>query len=235
MANISATTTIDTIIKDFQHITGRGDGDYYRLFQMVVRALQDIYQFHAMRVVQRKEYNLADLTNGVLPYPQDCIGVIGIEYNRSNRLYPASHKLDIIYGENASGSVSYVAERDDSYVSNYGKTGGRNLYYYTDDKANRRLIFDAVADEKIWLKYVSTGIDADLAEDTVVPKAYVEFIENYIMYKEASLHRRGNKNAAMFYWEEYKKAARRLKTFQGPSLEELKDAIYDGYSQGPKR
>ena len=249
MSNISATTTIDTIIKDFQHISGRTEAksnEYNKLLTLCVRALQDIRQFHASTVVSTKEYNLNNLTNGVLAYPSDCLGIIGVFYNEGDALFPARQRDDIIYTTGDSGSVSSVEDINDYYTNvdyyanhyrvytNYGAAGGRNRFYYTDDKESRRLIFDATADEDIWLKYVSTGVDGTLGEDTIVPKEYVETIEAYMQWQEALKDIRLIKFAET-YRRAYKQAARRLRAFQSPTIEEWKDVLYSTFKQGVKR
>lgn len=249
MSNISATTTLDGIVKDFQHISGREDRDYWRLFHLAVRGLMDLKKFHATRVVTTKEYNLSNLTNGVLHYPSDCIGVVDVFYDRGNTLFSVTQRNDIVYHQDDGGSVSDVDEiydfaywnEENGYyypstgLPGYGVTGGKNEYYVYDDKENRRLIFDRTADEKVWLRYVSTGISQSLAEDTVVPVEYQELIEAYMLWQESLKHKDMNKNLVQLYWKNYKTESRRLKAFQAPTIDEWRDVIYDTFKQTPKR
>ncbi len=234
MANISATTTLDSIVKDIQELSEESFGNrgYYRMLSLASRALLDINKFYATRVVTRKQYNLSDLTNGVLPYPDDCIAVVGVFYNEGNTLFPVTHRKDLIF-EEEGGSVSATYEILDNYSANYAQPGAINKYYVYDDVDGRRLIFDKTDDEKVWLKYISTGIDSELGQDTIVPEIYRETIENYVMWKDLMF--RGQVNAALAYKEEYKMAAKKLKAIQLPSLEEFKDAVYSTISQGPRR
>ncbi len=240
MANISATTTLDSIVKDIQELSEESFGNrgYYRMLSLASRALLDINKFYATRVVTRKQYNLSDLTNGVLPYPDDCIAVVGVFYNEGNTLFPVTHRKDIIYGVNSpyynlDDATDYTKEISDNYSANYAQPGAVNKYYVYDDVDGRRLIFDKTDDEKVWLKYISTGIDSELGQDTIVPEIYRETIENYVMWKDLMF--RGQVNAALAYKEEYKMAAKKLKAIQLPSLEEFKDAVYSTISQGPRR
>jgi hypothetical protein len=255
MANISATATIDSIIKDLQHISKRdfeGEGyGYNRLLTLVIRAIKDIRKFHAPSVVTQKQYNLSNLINGVLSYPDDCIGVVGVFYEEGGTLFPASERNDIVWEDvDEDGSVSSVTSVNDNYIgtdfynnyyftlTNYDRAGGRNRYYYTDDKENRRLIFDATADVKIFLKYVSTGIDATLATDSVVPEEYVETIEAYVLWQEALKRGSFDKRflqSVRLYKNAYNEATRRLKAFQSPTIEQWKDMLYQTFKQGVKR
>jgi len=232
---MNATLTLHSIVKDFQHVTGRSDDEYYRLLNLAARGLRDVRKFHATRVVKTKEYNLSNLTNGVLHYPENCIGIVDVFYNRSNRLFPARQRDDIVYHLNESGSVSDVESpiANDIYTAKYNVPGGLNQYNYTDDKENRRLIFDNVNDEKIWLKYVSTGIT--LGENTIVPEEYQEIIEAYILWQEALKHRNFSLNRVRPYKQAYNQAAKRLEAFQSPTLNEWKDIIYSTFKQTAKR
>lgn len=233
---MNATTTLHSIVKDFQYITGRGDEDYFRLLHMAARALKDVRKFHATRVVTTAESNLSNLTNGVWHYPSDCIGVVDVFYDRGNTLFPAGQRNDIVYHTNDSGSVSDVDDITDYTYWNggYGVSGGRNQYYFYDDKENRRLIFESNNDEKIWVRYVSTGIGS-LGENTIVPEEYQEIIEAYILWQEALKHHNYSKNTVGLYKQAYNQASKRLKAFQSPTLNEWMDVIYSTFRQTPKR
>jgi hypothetical protein len=246
---MNATTTLHSIVKEFQHLTGRDDNDYYRLLRLASRALVDLRKFHLPKVVVTKEYNLKNLTNGVLHYPDNCIAVVDIYYDRGNTLFPVTKRNDIVYHQNESGSVSDVDEiydygywgKENGYyyptanLLGYGVSGGKNEYYLYDDKENRRIIFDRTIDEKIWVRFVSTGIDNSTAENTIIPIEYQELIEAYILWQEALKHRNTNRNLVRLYKQNYNQESRRLKAFQAPSIEEWKDVIYSTFKQTPKR
>jgi hypothetical protein len=243
----SGTITLYQIIKDYQHITGRGDKDYYRFLNMSVMCLRDLNMFAVDRVKTYK-INTADLSNdlGIIPYPSDCIGVYGVFYNNGGKLYPVTNRQDMIYTTThyLSGSVSTSVQDEDvgegvdldsDADDGFATRGGKNDYYYYNDTNERRLIINGVGDVTLWIQYVSSEIDTSKGEQTVLPVFYEEPIHNYLAWKESLFHKRGQINRANLYYTEYKKAKKKIKVFQSPTLEELKDGIYSVWRRTPKR
>jgi len=233
------TVTLYQIIKDYQHITGRNDRDYYRLLNMSVMCLRDLNMFAVDRVKTYK-VNTSEITNelGIISYPSDCIGVYGVFYNYGGKLYPVTNRQDMIYTDSYGVFDSDIGEGvdlDSDGYNGFATRGGKNDYYYYDDTNQRRLVINGVGDVTLWIQYVSSEIDSSKGEQTVLPVFYEEAIHNYLAWKEALLHKQGQINRANLYYTEYKKAKKKIKVFQSPTLEEYRDAIYSVWRRTPKR
>jgi hypothetical protein len=236
---ISALTTLDKVVKTLQYNTGMGDRNYGKLLGVVGRGLTELRMFHDPKVIEISEANLSDFTNGVMPYPDDCVKVIDVFYAENGQLVPLGRNNKLVY-KNASefplpltNEIDGVTEVNDKFSGKYAITGGRSKYYYKDDPTGRRLIFEHTSDEDIWVYYVGTGIDSSLGEETLIPQIYQNYLEYYTLGKLAALT---NKKAdAEFYDRKTAKEAAKIKYFRLPSFEEIKDAIYSTFSQAPKR
>jgi hypothetical protein len=232
MAKTSALITLHQVVKSLQLYGDLSGEDYFKLLGLVGRGLNRLNMLHDPSVISVYEENLSNLTNGVLGYPQDCIKVIDVYFKEEGQLKPLVRRKDIAYNT-SDGTVTEVYEINDQYDGKFALTGGKSEYYYKDDVSNRRLIFDVTADEDIWVWYVGTGIDSSLGEDTMVPVLYQPFLERYVLYENSILKNR--KQDAEFYEQKMNTSIKEIKYFRLPSLNEIKDAIYSTYSQGPKR
>jgi hypothetical protein len=239
MAKTSALITLHQVVKSLQLYGDLSGEDYFKLLGLVGRGLNRLNMLHDPSVISVYEENLSNLTNGVLGYPQDCIKVIDVYFKEEGQLKPLVRRKDIAYKDGYAFPLPYtrgvdsVDEINDQYDGKFALTGGKSEYYYKDDVSNRRLIFDVTADEDIWVWYVGTGIDSSLGEDTMVPVLYQPFLERYVLYENSILKNR--KQDAEFYEQKMNTSIKEIKYFRLPSLNEIKDAIYSTYSQGPKR
>ena len=231
--------TIDSVVKNLQWYTGREGKDYLKLLGLVSRGISEIKKMGDANAIERAETNLSDLTNGVWPYPKDALKVVDVYYNEANRLFPIPERKDVVFKDTYDfplpyyKTVSDVREIKDEYTRNFSIPGGRCKYYYTDDKENRRLIFDKTADEYLWMFYVGTGVDESLGEDTMIPSNYQPVLEQFVLWKLASLENR--KEDSKFHQMEYNTEIKKMKYFNFSSLEKIKNEIYQTYSQGPSR
>lgn len=239
MANTSALITLHSVVKNLQNYTEMGDKMYLKLLGMAGRGVRQINMFHDSKIVEVDQSNLSELTNGVYPYPEDCLKIIDVFYSGDGRLIPMSRRRDLVYKDTHNlplpytKSVESVDERKDTYRGKFAVGGGRNKYYYKDDAKGRRVIFDMVMDQDFWVYYVSTGVDSSLGEQTLIPAFYQDYLEFFILAKLAAL--RNNKRDAEFYERRAIRESTRIKYFRLPALNEIMDAVYETIYQGPKR
>jgi hypothetical protein len=247
MSETSGTITLYQVIKDFQHISGRGERDYYRLLNMATMCLRDLNMFTVDRVKTYK-VNTAQIGNdlGIIPYPDDCLGVYGVFMNDGGTLYPLVERDDMIYtlSENISGSISTSYQNEDigegvtldsGQDNGFATRGAKSPFYFHDDTNKRRLIINGTGDVQLWIQYVSSGIDKDKGEQTVVPAYYEEAIHNYLLWKESYIHMGGDIRKKEAYFREYKKSIKKIRSFEAPTLQEYKDALYSVWRRTPKR
>lgn len=232
MADTSALITLHQVVKELQHLTRKGDRDYYRILGLVGRGLTKINLLHDPKLVAIDETNLSDLTDGVYSYPSSALKIVDVFYAEHGKLVPIVRRRDIVR-KTSGGTVSSVAEIVDKYGGKFHIPGGRCKYYYKDEVKDRRLIFDATADEDIWVYYVSTGIDQDNGEETLIPVLYQDYLEYWVLHKLMALE--GNMNRATYYERLATDQAKIIKYSRLPSLNEIKDAIYETTHQGVKR
>lgn len=232
MADISALITLHQVTKEIQHLTRKGDREYIRILGLVGRGLTKINLLHDPKLVSIDETNLSDLTGGVYSYPSSAIRIVDIFYAEHGKLVPIVQRRDMVR-KTSGGTVSSVTEIIDTYGGKFHIPGGRCKYYYKDEVKDRRVIFDATADEDIWVYYVSTGIDADNAEDTLIPVLYQDYLEYWTLHKLMAME--GNMNRAGYYERLARDQAKIIKYSRLPSLNEIKDAIYESMHQGLKR
>ena len=232
MTDTSPLITIDSVVKNLQYYTDMRGKNYHKLLGLVGRGIREAKLYYNSGLIEKADYNLSNLTNGVLEYPEDALKIIEVYYDEGGTLFPIPPRKDIVY-EGTEGVVTDVQEINDNYKRNFAIPGGRSKYYYKNDQKNRRLIFDMTADEAIYLFYISSGIDIESGEDTLIPVTFQSVLEMFVLYKWNVL--RGNMNRSIFYWEEYKKEVKKVKYLNLPTLEQIKTAIYSTYSQGVTR
>ncbi|WP_292485849.1 hypothetical protein [Methanohalobium sp.] len=239
MAGTSALMTIDSVVKGLQYYTGRGERDYMKLLGLVGRGIREMKKMGDPRAIERTSENLSNLTNGVMPYPEDALKIVNIFYNEGNRLFSIPERSDIVFKDTYDFPLPYyknvesVKEINDEYARNFATPGGVCKYYYTDDTEGRRIIFDKTADEDIFIHYIGTGIDDSMAQDTLIPVTYQSPLEYFVLWKLSSLEKR--KDDAMYFKSEYNMELKKMKYFSLPSMEQIKTAIYSTYSQAPIR
>lgn len=236
---IDGTITLYQAVKDFQHLTGRGDKDFGRLLNMAVMCLRDLNMFATNRIKTYK-INTSEITNdlGKIDYPSDALSIFGVFVNYNNTLYPLIERTDAIFTDSYGVYNKEIGEGEtpnNHYHSDFANRGAVGSWYFYDDNDKRVITILGQGDVQLWIQYVAGGVDKDKGAMTVLPAYYEEAIHSYILYKEALMHRKGDKNAVPFLFNEYRKARNKIRTSEMPGVQKYRDALYSVWRRTPKR
>ena len=122
---------------------------------------------------------------------------------------------------------------NDSYSITYGATGGINKQGYVKlDEGNSRIIINSLTSGKVevFLIYVSSGIN-EAGTDTYIPDAIIPMLHFYVLYKEAIYANKPYEHLRDEYYRELDK----VRYLQMPSLEAMRDALYEVFTPTPQR
>lgn len=117
----------------------------------------------------------------------------------------------------------------------YGLGGGFNTAYYRIDKGRNQIILSgSVPRCEIVLEYQSNGIST--SRESLIPMVCREVLIAYAVWKMAEGDMDMPMNRIMLYKQNYYEEIEKFRFLETSiTLDEFKDALYEGFYNGPKR
>lgn len=234
MANITATISLDNIVKELLWKAELPESKERLFFQLAIRAYQEMRLFDIEEGVEVSKETINTNTDS-LDMPDSCLKVIDVYVPLSGKLWALSLDPSIIT-TTSSGTLDpdwgEGVDIGQSTSYSYSASGGSNQEgYYNIDYANRVIIFRNVTATEVFLHCVSTGVDTD--GSTMVLKNFRPQIEAYIL-KEYYAH---SKPQLLQIWEnKYEQERDRVRHLANMgSLDQFKDWVYRSYSSTVQR
>ena len=239
-SNIKGVVSLKSIVSNVLLDLGKdGDmGEYLRYLNWGIRVLKELNLFH-VRVVQTIQLSMTDIKTVTLPDDFLMFVSLGIPVNgrmwyftKDDKLImPQSEECALETLEDDDGEGVVIGDGRDYY--GYGLPGGRNEYYYRLDLPNNRIVVNGFPRSKVILTYVGTGIK--MGEETMVLKVMEEALIAGIHNMRDRRDRSVPMNHKIHSEEIYNQEVEKLRFVQGPTLDEICDAIYKTYYQSIKR
>ena len=240
MADTSGWISIKKMVKEILLETGRDEGQYKLLMHHVINGVRELNIFHYDNVktikVTCNSLGIIDLSTEA----PDYIQLVKLSMNYQGLMYPltrqdmmvrtlsdgdedGSYSLDSTIGE----GVALSTGGDYSYAT----LGAKNDYYYTVDERNTRILVRDIPTRTLFLQYISSGIDLDDGNGTLIPIKLKKALKYYVMLQDAIMNDSVDKRLVPLYERNYNGAISELGFIELPSASELEDMIYATYSE----
>lgn len=234
MADTSGWITIKNMVKEILLETGRDEGYEKICMHHVINGVRELNKFHYDNV---KTSKVTCNSIGIIDLPSDFVKEVALSYNYQGVMVSLTRRDDMV----RTTTLSSGAETLDSDAGegtnldtggnySYATVGGKNDYYYTIDERNTRIIVRNSPTRTLFLQYISSGIDLDLGNSTLIPVRIKEALKFYVLYKDALVSDYGNKKLFLAYKNEYNEEVSKLKFLELPTADELRDVLYETYS-----
>jgi hypothetical protein len=223
--------TLKQIVKDIHFEGGYGMEDWKYLGQFALNAIRDIHMFHTKKTKVAKV--IVDPSTNTIDWPDDYIGLCFLGVPRNGQLWTLTRDNNLITTttlvngqETLTPSQGEGVVPPEGQVVGYGTKGGKNDFYYTEDEANRRFFIIGANPANVLLGYISSGVTD---KDTVIPIRFKEAIINYSRWK-IKLREPIDYRGADYFKDLYEQEVNKLVAFEGPTLDEVYDALLSEYS-----
>ena len=233
-------TTFKSVASKFLHRTQRPLSDYKRAVALAIDGYRDIHLFSLGNVKKHKQV-INDI--GCIDIPDDYQMFVSLSLPFNGREWTLTKDNRLISPDAELDGVETFT--DDSEVSEdihgFYSRSGENQYYYKIEEHNRRIIINGIPRIEVTLTYVSTGIS--MTEETAIPKYAEEALIAFINWKFAE-----NENifsnstrystplqTVMYRKNEYLEALRQIDFIHASTVDQIYDAIYESWTQTPKR
>lgn len=234
MANSSGWITLKQLVKELLLETGHDIALEKQWMQFAINGMKELHMFHISNV---KTLKTTCNSVGIISFPSDYIGFIGLHMNYGGRLYPLTLASDMVYTlSDESNSVSLDTDigegvdLDTGGNYSYATLGGKNDYYYYLDEDNNRIIVKNSPTRTLFLQYISSGIDLTTGTGTFIPVKAVEALKSFILWRYHLRDILADKRLVQLYERDYNEQISKLRFFQLPTASELKDMIYETYA-----
>jgi len=224
MANISSLISLDAFTRRLLAKEGKDNDDYLRYMQIACDGLRDMHS-HDFSVEVTKVVTV-DTTTNTFSFPTDYVKYTWIAtvidgrwwlYTRDDNMAPLKDDDSVTIQSSFPNIAEYGT------VSSLGEAGGKNKYYFREDRKNRRFQVGGYTADIVVLKYITNGLDSagsinipDYARSAL--EAYVRFnIADYDDHPESTINR---------LYQQYVIKRREMRQVLRPTLQEIKDSIY---------
>ena len=238
MSDTKAMVSIEYVLADIRSRIEFDNRSNQRIAQMIISCYSELNMFH-IPIAGIKHVELSLSSINTIDVPEDYIDYVRIGRVVNGKVVTfslnpdLSKTIDKSCGEDTNPNMNIENNLPNYY--NFGTGGGYNSMYYTYDKRERRLIFQGdTLTGKIYLEYISTGIN-DTGK-TFIDRRAVPALRAYVIWQIKE-----NDDKAPL-WDRQRKAAiydqevRRLgNAIYNLTIDEMMDALYQGYRQTPKR
>lgn len=235
MADTSGWITIKKMVKEILLETGRDEGLYKLYMHHVINGVRKLNMFHYDNV---KTSKVTANSIGVIDLPSDFIQEVKLSMNYGGLLYPLTRRDDIVSttttlsgAETLDSDIGEGVALDTGGDYAYQTVGGKNDYYYTIDHRNSRIIVRDVPTRTLFLQYITSGIDLDDGNDTLIPVKIKEALKYYVMLQDCIMNDDSDKRLCQLYERNYNGAVSELQFMGLPTASELEDMIYETYSE----
>lgn len=223
--------TLKQIVKDIHFEGGYGMEDWKYLGQFALNAIRDIHMFHTKKTKVVKV--VVDPSTNTIDWPDDYIGLCFLGVPRNGQLWTLTRNNNLITTTTlVNGQEALTPSQGEGVIPpegqivGYGTKGGKNDFYYTEDEANRRFFIIGANPANVLLGYMSSGVTD---KDTVIPIRFKEAIINFSRWK-LKLREPIDYKGADYFKDLYEQEVNKLVAFEGPTLDEVYDALLSEYS-----
>jgi hypothetical protein len=223
--------TLKQIVKDIHFEGGYGMEDWKYLGQFALNAIRDIHMFHTKKTKVVKV--VVDPSTNTIDWPDDYIGLCFLGVPRNGQLWTLTRDNNLITTTTlVNGQETLTPSQGEGVIPlegqivGYGTKGGKNDFYYTEDEANRRFFIIGANPANVLLGYMSSGVTD---KDTVIPIRFKEAIINFSRWK-LKLREPIDYKGADYFKDLYEQEVNKLVAFEGPTLDEVYDALLSEYS-----
>jgi hypothetical protein len=237
MADTSGWITIKQMAQEILFETGRDPGFYKRCMHHVINGVREMNKFHYDNV---KTTKVTANSLGIIDLPSDFIKEIRLAMNYGGLMYDLTRQDMMVrtFTDNDSdGSLSLDSTIGEGVALDkggdyqYRTLGAKNDYYYTFDYTNNRILVRNTPTRTLFLQYISSGFNETDGNGTSIPVKIKEALKSYVLYKDALMSDRGNKQLVGIYKQEYHEEVSKLHFLELPSAQELQDILYSTYSE----
>jgi len=232
MADSSGWITLKQMTQEILFETGREQGFYKRCMHHVINGVRDLNLFHVDNVKTSK-HNANAL--GVISMPTDYVNLVALSMTDGGQMFTLTRNDKLIRTTTNDALDTDIGEGvaiDTGINRGYKTTGGKNDYYYTIDERNNTFIIRPLPaiTKTFFLQYVSSGVDLATGTSTQIPQKLKESLKYYVLLNEAIMHDKGDKRLVGMYEDQHEKALSKLDTLDLPTADELRDMIYETYT-----
>lgn len=234
MAEISGLKTLKQVVEELLFISGRSKADYFRYLQLVIRGFKDAKMLHLKGFTKVAKLTVSDIKT--IDIPQDYLSFVSVVVPIQGEYWMLTEKDSLVFSQDVAPLDTDDQEGEDvndSYSITYGATGGKNKQGYIKlDEVENRIIINSlpVGKTEVFLIYVSSGIN-EAGTDTYIPDAIVPMLHFYAMYKDAIYKNQPYEHLRDEYYRELDK----VRYLQMPSLDAMRDALYEVFTPTPTR
>lgn len=223
--------TLKQIVKDIHFEGGYGMEDWDQIGQFALNAIRDLHMFHTKQFKIIKV--IVDIQTNTIGWPDDYIGLCYIGIPKDGKVWTLTREANLITTttlvngqETLDPSQGEGVKPSDGQLFGYGTHGGKNQFYYSEDEPNRRFVLVGTNPVNVLLGYISSGVTD---KDSVIPIRFKECIINYARWK-LKLREPIDYRGADYFKGLYEEECNKLVAFEGPTLDELYDALLSEYS-----
>ncbi|MHC4634872.1 MAG: hypothetical protein ACYSYU_06640, partial [Planctomycetota bacterium] len=229
MAEISGLKTLKQATEELIFVGDKPESNYFRYLQLMIRGFKEAKMFHLKGFTKVAKLTVSDIKT--IDLPTDYLSFVSVVVPISGEYWSLTEKETLVFSQSGSSLVEDDEEGEDindAYSITYGATGGKNKQGYIKlDEVNNRIIINslAVGKTEVFLIYVSSGVNA-AGTDTYIPDAIVPMLHFYVLYKEAIYNDKPYEHLRDEYYRELDK----VRYLQMPSLEAMRDALYEVFT-----
>ena len=234
MADSSGWITLKQMTQEILFETGREQGYWKKYMHHVINGLRDLNMFHFNNV---KTVKVTCNDVGFIDYPSDYVKYVALAINDGGIIWTLTRRDDLVptttlsEGEEAfDSSIGEGVALDTGTDHGYKTVGGKNDYYFTIDERNNGFIVRGVPTRTLFLQYISSGSDLDQGNATQFPVKLKQALKLWVMYQDTMMSEKSNKNLVGMYYDMYKQEVSKLRFFELPTADELRDIIYSTYN-----
>ncbi len=236
--DIPGLVNLEYVLADIRNRIGIDDRDNERIMQMIISHYMDLNMFY-IPIAGNKDVLLNINSINMVDVPGDYVDYIRIGRVVNGRITTLSLNPDLAktLGWDCGAQTNpYSAITPDlPQYQHYGLGGGYNIGEYVYLPRSRQIeISGTIPGSQIYLEYVSTGIST--SGQTWIDRRAVPILRNYVIWKRIE----HNDKAPL--WEKQRKAeiyrqsvGDLNRAINALTLDEMMDAISQGYRQTPKR
>jgi hypothetical protein len=234
MAEISGLKTLKQATEELMLLGEKPEGSYFRYLQLMIRGFKEAKLFHLKGFTKVAKLTVSNIKT--IDLPDDYLSFIAVVVPIQGEYWTLTEKESLVFSQDVAPLDADDEEGEDvndSYTISYGATGGKNKQGYVKlDEVNSRVIINslAVGKTEVFLLYVSSGVN-EAGTDTYIPDIIVPMLHFYVLYKEAMYHDQPYEHL----FNEYSRELDKVRYVQMPSLDAMRDALYEVFTSVPQR